>query len=186
MEKNQKICVICGKSFPCPPSDKTVTCSPACRSERARRKLAERQAAGEIGGPWTEKLRRSRANSEKVAANAKRIPEFQRKATEAAKRSPIAGSFETNRLAKEWILISPGGAEYHVRNLMLWARANTELFGKPPDERSARNIRTGFEAIAQTMLGNRGPGKKQRGALTYFGWTLKCPPETPPEKEVKK
>ena len=39
MTKSHKKCVICGKEFPCSPSDKTVTCSPACRSERARRAL---------------------------------------------------------------------------------------------------------------------------------------------------
>ena len=66
-----------------------------------------------------------------------------------------------------------------VRNLLLWARGNTERFHKPLGDKSAKQILAGFEAIAQTMRGKRGAPGKPGGAMTYFGWTLKCIPEEP-------
>lgn len=103
--------------------------------------------------------------------------------TAAAQMSPIAGRFETNREAKIWILIDPSGNEITVRNLKLWARDHADLFGKPLGDKSANQIAAGFCAIAQTLRGKRGSPGKPSGAMTYFGWTLKCPPESPPDTD---
>ena len=46
---------------------------------------------------------------------------------------------------------------------------------------SARQIASGFRAIAQTIAGNRGTPGKRRGAMTYLGWTLKGLLEGPPD-----
>ena len=37
IRRNKKICVICRKEFDCAPSANSVTCSPECRAENARR-----------------------------------------------------------------------------------------------------------------------------------------------------
>jgi hypothetical protein len=168
---SERTCIICGKSFRCSPSDNYTACSKECQSIRARNAINKRIANGEIDTPWTEE-RRVRANqSENVIRQRK---DSQKAGTEAAKLSPVAGRFETNQNAKVWTLISPGGVEYRVQNLLLWARDHTDLFEKPKGDRSADQISHGFAAIAQTMRGKRKPG---RGAMSYFGWTLKCPPE---------
>lgn len=103
--------------------------------------------------------------------------------TAAAQRSPVAGRYETNQEAKVWILISPTGEEIIVRNLLLWARAHTDLFGKPPGDKSAGQIAAGFRAIASTLTGKRRPGSRGRPAYTYFGWTLKGPPVHPEQQK---
>lgn len=94
--------------------------------------------------------------------------------TEAARKSPKAGPFETNVTAKVWVLVSPEGEEIVVRNLQLWAREHAALFGKEQNERSAIQIACGFRAIARSLA-----GKLKRPAMTYFGWSLKAPPSMP-------
>lgn len=160
-------CIICGKPFDCYPSDNRVTCSKDCRRERQRRITTSRPVQ------WSAEAR-ARASARGETANLKL-------GTAAAKKSPIAGRFETNQEAKIWTLIDPAGNEIVVRNLLLWARNNTDLFGKPPGDHSAAQIASGFKAIARTLEGKRGAPGKQRGALTYFGWTLKNIPEDPPK-----
>lgn len=160
-------CVVCGKPFECYPSDNTVTCSKDCRRERQRRITLGRHVQ------WGEAAR--------ARASARGQTENLKMGIEAVKKSPIAGRFETNKEAKIWILIDPSGNEIIVRNLLLWAREHTELFDKPPGDKSAAQIASGFKAIAQTLDGKRGAPGKPRGALSYFGWTLKGPSEKPPD-----
>lgn len=158
--RNWKVCPICKKLFSSPPSSKTVTCSKEC-SSTWRRLVHEG-----ISFSWNEaSLERKRAEGQ---------TENLKLGTAAAQKSPICGRFETNREAKIWTLIDPSGNEITVRNLLLWARENTSLFGKPQCDRSASQIAHGFAAIAQTMRGVR-----KTPAMTYFGWTLKGPPENP-------
>lgn len=158
-------CVICGKSFDCYPSDNKVTCSKDCRRERQRRLV---KASPVKWGPEA----RERASRKGQTANLSL-------GTAAAQASPLAGRYETNQEAKTWILVSPAGEEIVVKNLLLWARENTALFGKPAGDKSAEQISKGFGAIAQTLKGNRSVPGKPRGAMTYFGWTLKAPPNKP-------
>lgn len=160
-------CVICGKPFDCYPSDNRVTCSNECRRERQRRIVTARPVQ------WGQEAR-ARASARGQTKNLKL-------GLAAAQASSKAGRFETNQAAKIWTLIDPCGREYVVRNLLMWARENADLFGKPPGDRSARQIAAGFEAISQTLACKRGAPRKPRRAMTYFGWTLGKPSEEPPE-----
>lgn len=159
--RNWKVCPICRTLFPAPESDKTVTCSRGC------------SAAWK--GIIHEGVSNSRANEAKARKRAEGQTANLQLGTAAAKASPIAGRFETNQEAKIWRLVDPSGNEIIVRNLLLWARENTERFGKPPGDRSAIQIASGFEAIAATLRGTR-----KTPSMTYFGWTLKDVPEVPP------
>ena len=159
--RNWKVCPICRTLFPAPESDKTVTCSRGCSAA------------------WKGIIHEGVSNSWANEAKARKRAEGQtanlQLGTAAAKASPIAGRFETNQEAKIWRLVDPSGNEIIVRNLLLWARENTERFGKPPGDRSAIQIASGFEAIAATLRGTR-----KTPSMTYFGWTLKDVPEVPP------
>lgn len=115
MKPNTKICRVCGKSFNCPASDKTVTCSKEC-SKIHRSKI-------HIGksNVWSEE--KKKCLSEK--GQTKNLL----KGTNAASESPNSGHFETNINAIDWHIVSPEGKEYRFRNLNLWAEKNYELFG---------------------------------------------------------
>ena len=160
-------CVICGKPFDCYPSDNRVTCSKDCRRERQRRIVKAHPVK------WSKEA--------KARASGRGQTENLKLGVSSAQHSPVAGRFETNQEAKIWTLVDPAGNEIVARNLLLWARENTDRFQKPPGDKSARQIAAGFRAIAQTLAGNRGVPGKPRGALTYLGWSLKKLPEEPPE-----
>lgn len=147
--KNQKICIVCGKAFACPPSDKTVTCSPECRSKYASMRKRGKSFSAE-----------TRA---KISASAKGrdMSGIQEAATTAALKSPKSGPFETNVNAKSWRLISPEGKEYRCRNLNLWVRSHTELFGVESTKDNCARIRAGLQ---QAKSGKR--------ASTYKGWQV--------------
>lgn len=110
----------------------------------------------------------------------------QKDATEAAKKSPKSGRFETNVNAKQWILIAPDGTKYECLNLSHWARAHAELFGFEPGDAATRKIVHGFTNLAQTFYGTR------TGIYTYKGWRLEEAPEkldrddSAPNKEGRK
>lgn len=161
-----RTCIICGNDFNCYPSDNKVTCSQDCRRERQRQRVLANPVK------WGE--------SAKARASAKGQTSNLKLGYVAAQHSPIAGRTEMNKEAKTWTLIDPSGNEIVVRNLLLWARKNTQLFDKPPGDHSAHQIASGFKAISQTLSGKRGVPGRPRGATTYFGWTLKCPPQKPP------
>lgn len=158
--RNWKVCPICRKLFPSAASDKTVTCSKDCSAEWKRR------THDGVSNKWNE------------ASKAKKREQGQtenlKMGTPAAMASPVAGRFETNQEAKVWTLVDPSGNEIVVRNLSMWARENTDRFGKPEGDKSAEQIVHGFYAIAQTLR-----GKRKTPAMTYFGWTLKDFPREP-------
>lgn len=153
-DRNWKVCPICRKLFPSPASDKTVTCSKECSSEWKSR------THDGVSNKWSEE---SKAKKRELGQT-----DNLKLGTPAAMSSPIAGRFETNQEAKIWNLVDPSGNEIVVRNLTLWARENTERFGKPEGDRSAKQIVHGFYAIAETLRGTR-----KTSAMTCFGWTLK-------------
>lgn len=96
-------CVICGKDFKCSPSDKTVTCSKECsRINKIQKHKGKRNE-------WSEN---SRENLRKLGQT-----ENLRKGTEAAKKSPNSGRFESNVNAIDWHLISPEGKHYCFHSL---------------------------------------------------------------------
>lgn len=160
--RNWKVCPVCRKLFPSPASDKTVTCSKKCSLEW------KRTTHENVSNRWNEESKEKK-RKEGQTDNLKL-------GTEAAKKSPVAGRFETNQEAKIWTLVDPSGNELVVRNLLMWARENTERFGKPEGDKSAKQIADGFKAIALTMR-----GKRKHPAMTYFGWTLKDVPKDPEE-----
>ena len=157
--RNVKVCVECGKPFECPPSDKTVTCSPACRSAHASKRQAGKKMRAE-----------SRAKMS-VAAQGRDMSDLQQIATEAAKQSPKSGRFVTNINAKDWHLISPDGKHYYFRSLNFWLREHCqEFFGCEPDSRGYINARSGLCNAKRAMLGKVPEG--QRPCCTYKGWQV--------------
>lgn len=147
-----KKCVICGGEFTCSPSDKKVTCSPACRSERARR-AASRKRPEEVKAKIS------------AAAKGRDMRAIQEIGTEAAKKSPLAGRFETNSSAKSYTLVSPEGTKIDVTNLRQWARENSEFFGFDPTDENVKRICNGFYTIAKNI-------RNCHRGQTYKGWTI--------------
>jgi hypothetical protein len=157
--------VICGNEFDCPPSESTVTCSPKCRSENARRRATGRIKSSETRRKISEK------------AKGRNMSCIQALATEAAKQSPNSGRFETNVNAIDWHLISPSGKHYYFHSLNLWLRENCEeLFGFAPDSREYINARSGLNNAKRAML-----GKKTANCCTYKDWQV-----IPTEKDIEK
>lgn len=148
-----KICTVCGKLFNCPPSAKTVTCSPECSHKHRSSKHKG------VKNQWSTEAR------SKVSAKGK--TSNLQKGTPAAQKSLIAGRFTTNREAKHWYVKSPEGIAYEFTNLMLWARDHTDLFDKPPGDRSARQIAAGFYTAKRAILGH-GKGT----TITYMDWQI--------------
>lgn len=146
-------CVICGKDFKCSPSDKTVTCSKECsRINKIQKHKGKRNE-------WSEN---SRENLRKLGQT-----ENLRKGTEAAKKSPNSGRFESNVNAIDWHLISPEGKHYYFHSLNFWLRRNClELFGVDPDSREFLNVRAGLSGAKRAMVG------KNYGCTTYKGWQV--------------
>lgn len=93
-------------------------------------------------------------------------------ATEAAQQSPIAGKFETNVHAVDWMLVSPDGTEYRFKNLYEFVRQNPHLFAQADTmwKRRGGGRGTGGEYCNATAGILNIKGKK---AKTWKGWTLK-------------
>lgn len=154
-KKNIKICIICGKPFPSPPSSKKVTCSTECRKAYA--------VIRNTGRKRTEETRQKMAEK----AKGRDMAELQVLATEAAKKSPKSGRFPSNINAKRWHLVSPDEKEYKFRSLNCWVRENCrELFGCEPDSRECRNIQNGLACAKRGSLGGSYP------CSTYKGWRV--------------
>lgn len=174
MKKNHKTCPICGRQFPSPPSDKTVTCSPACRSERARRAVLARGGASVLHSAEAnqkmreERARRKQEHPEQLQAMAKR-------ASDAALQNPENQRGGQHRFARRWLLVDPDGRLIEVESLSHWARENYRLF--EPDstdpEKSAARIRAGFQAISRSLAGTI--KEPQRPSFHYKGWGMLAP-----------
>ena len=146
-------CVICGKWFTKSPSDRIVTCSPACRSKRRSQMLTGRVVSTET--------------REKISERAKQrgYTENLRHGTPAAQASPKSGRFTTNYSAKSWILLSPDGRRFECTNLNEWIRQNIHLFDCELTDTNVARISSGFRVIKRNI-------KRGRGGKTYKGWTL--------------
>lgn len=155
-KKNQKICIICGKAFFSPPSDKKVTCSQECRREYARIRNS--------GRIFSEQSRKKISD----AAKKREMGELQKQGTEAAKKSPKSGRFTTNVNAKSWHLVSPEGKHYYCHSLNYWLRENCrELFGCEPDSREFNNVRSGLSGAKRAAM-----GRGKYGSVRYKGWAV--------------
>ncbi len=143
-----KRCVICGKEFQSPPSDKVVTCSPECRSERARRSVIKRGGADSLHVPEIYKKIKENPNMKA------RMKKLQKMGTDASMQLPGSQKGIQNRTSKLWILIDPTGNKHAAINLLQFIRDNAESFGiKSDDKKSIRNIASGFQAILRTISG---------------------------------
>lgn len=151
--RNTKICVECGKTFYCPPSSKTVTCSKECRRIHAKKR--------QTGAVRTDQTR------DKISASAKGrdMTDLQKMGTQAAMASPNSGRFETNVNAVDWHLVSPEGEHFYFRSLNNWLRKNgAEYFGCEPDSREYNNVKSGLSGAKRAVMG------KKYGSCTYKGW----------------
>lgn len=145
-------CIICGANFKCSPSDKKVTCSPQCRSERAKRRTG-----------WKASEAAKKKMSEKAIG--RDMASIQAIGTEAAKKSPKSGRFESNVNAVDWHLVSPEGKHFFFHSLNFWLRENCrELFGVEPDSREFENVRSGLTGAKRAAQGKKYP------CCTYKGW----------------
>lgn len=157
-----KHCIICGAAFKSPPSDKKVTCSPACRSIRAA------QSARTVKRTWNQEAKSRRATDSTMIEHMEHLQPI---GVAAALALPEGQRGEQNRESKTWELIDPEGNHIIVKNLLDWSRKNYTLF-EPVDtdpEKAAMRISSGFKAIASSM---RGVKSRQRPASTYKGWSL--------------
>lgn len=159
--QNYRICFVCGKKFPCSPSDNKLTCSPECWKIRHAGLMSERGMSDSA----KEKI--------SIAAKKKGFTDNLKKGVPASMKSPKSGKFETNVSAKEWMLKSPEGKIYKCRNLKLWARKHCGLFGFEPNEHNASKISHGIYNAKRGTL-----GKRTARSCTYKGWIVIMDNET--------
>ena len=156
--KNKKICVVCGKEFYCPPSDKTVCCSKECTSINRSQKLQGHEISDECRAKIS------------AASKGRDMSELNIIAVEAAKKSPKSGRFETNGSAKDWVLYSPEGKIYEVTNIRTWAYEHVGLFGFDENDHENRGlyadrISHGFYTVKRNCIAGK-------GTVTYKDWCL--------------
>lgn len=162
-----KKCVICGAAFQAPPSDKKVTCSPACRSKRAA------IAAANGHRKWSPEAKARRAADDEVLEH---MASIQQIGAAAALALPEGQRGPQNRESKTWELIDPDGNHITVTNLLDWARNNYTLFEPLCDDvdAAAKRVSNGIMTIATSMRGAR---SRQRPVSSYKGWGLARLPE---------
>lgn len=144
--QHYKICKACGRAFPSPPSDKTVTCSPACFRAYAVVRNTGKSSDWSPGA-------RARASQRGQTPNLLM-------GTPAAQESPKSGRFDTNINAKEWELLSPGGDRYRLRNLKNWIRGHRDLLGTAEGDHAAALAYKGFQHV------------RRRDTASWHGWTI--------------
>ncbi len=133
MKTNYKKCIICGEDFADSKSNKVKTCGYEC-SIKYRQQLAAQ------------------------GVNDKAL----RKAQEAAKVSPLSGPFETNAIAKTWVIQAPDGRIYKCRNLKNWLREHEHLLDG--------TVKQAWDGITKIKYGMQ--GKRKRPAKQWKGWRL--------------
>ena len=149
---SKKKCVICGKVFNAPPSSKKITCSKECSTIR------KQQSHKGKHNVWNEESKRKLSEKGQT--------ENLKKGTEAARQSPISGSFATNQNAKYWILKSPDNVVYEFSNLNLFVRSHPDWFPNPKSASSA------LRASAACLSGKTYPSRKGREFGQYKGWQV--------------
>lgn len=169
--KITKPCVICGKLFDSYRSDNRVTCSDACRRQRAAKSSHDKPRK------WGEEAKRRRAEDADIKAQ---MNVLQPRGVQAALAIPEGQRGPQNRESKIWVLVDPSGTQVPCTNLLDWARNNYRLFEPqtPEDEcdKAAQRIASGFRAIANSM---RGTPSCKRSVYHYKGWGLLSLPITP-------
>lgn len=166
-------CVVCGGVFKCRPSDKIVTCSPACKGTRLQAQMTARNAAIKnikqcvvCGKDFQAPLSSTKVccgrnceSQRRSAAALEKLEIHQNALKKGIAASPILQPNENHCNAKEWVLISPAGERFECRNLAHWARENIGEEWK--------NFRAGISRVLATLL-----GKTKRPYRHYKGWTV--------------
>jgi hypothetical protein len=136
-QRNKKICVVCGRKFFSPPSAKTITCSPECRSIRRSEKLK--------GHGVTADTRQKISDTAKTQDRSKNLS----KGAAAAMQSEKGGRGVGNSSAKGWVLLNLNTQKtYEFVNLREWVRQNIrELFGEPPTDENVDRVSAGLRMI---------------------------------------
>lgn len=150
---NYKTCPVCGKQFPCPPSDKTVTCSKECSLIRKRQSHIGKH------NKWNSESKK-KLKEQGQTGNLKL-------GTESAKKSQNSGPFETNVSAKHWVLRSPDNVIYEIDNLSLFVRAHPEWFPNPKSATTALSSAASCMEISTTPQSRKG-----REFSQYKGWQV--------------
>lgn len=109
-------CVICNKEVRAFPSENRKCCSKACLN--ILKSKTQRGSAHVFSEDGRRRLIAAVTTKENLASLRLRCA----KATEASRKSPIAGPFETNRMAKSWRLVSPEGELLEFRNMSHFCR----------------------------------------------------------------
>ena len=140
-----KKCLVCGADFYVRgPSDKIVTCSPACKKIRRSQILKGHQV-----DPETRKA---------IGEAAKKHfrPDMWKNGVEAGKIAPKTGRFETHSSAKRWTLLSPDGRMYKCTNLDKFIRDHADLFGiDGTDDNAVHRISSGFVQLKKGLKTGR-------------------------------
>lgn len=155
-EKRQayRVCTVCGKRYPCPPSSNSTTCSDECSTAR------KRETHKGNGVEWSPE--KKVAYRERIRQNHERLTALQESAliaSNAAKTSPNSGAFETNVNSKHWILKAPNNVLYEFDNLSNFIRNHPDWFPNP------RSACTALCAVANGW-------KNGRGVSQYKGWQV--------------
>lgn len=156
--QNYKVCVVCGATFPCSPSSKTITCSKECLSVRRSKVLRGRLLSENTKQKLSEAAKKFGHTANLEAG------------TPAAQASPLAGKSPENSSAKEWVLLSPSGTTYHCTNICDWSRKNANALSLFFPDGTELNVVAYRFAKGITALKNR--IKLKRGCQTYKGWQL--------------
>lgn len=154
LKRHYKTCPVCGKSFPSPPSDKTVTCG-----DKTCRHIHISNTHKGKHNYWSEEAKQ-RLSEKGQTQNLKL-------GTEAAKQSPLSGKFPTNINAKDWHIVSPNGVHYRFHSLNYWTRKNCALFGFEQSEKNAQRIASGIKVAKAGAL-----KKQYTRSHAYKGWSV--------------
>jgi len=143
----ERSCAVCCTIFYCAPSYKKKTCSPEC----ARISYVYNRT----GKKWSPEARK------RISESRGQLPQLLL-GTEAAKKSPIAGGYETNHRAQNWTLVSPAGKIYRIRNLKLFCRRIAPLYGS-----TANSMQSAIGKIKSWKQ-----GRSNQKVLSWKGWHL--------------
>lgn len=173
--RNMKTCEICAREFQCPPSDKTVTCSPECRAEKFRRQaltlhtkhIKRCVCCGRefADSPSNKRVTCRRKGCTSWAHRQSANPDY-----EAMKRgiaaSPLLQPDERHVNARDWSLVAPDGTVYQFRNLRHFIRQRQELFTAEELQLSGRNNPA---PLASFAFGKLRPGVMNQ-VESWHGW----------------
>ena len=103
--RHYKICVVCGKVFPSPPTAQVKTCGPNC-SKQYRSQLHS-------SGTYDASVGRWQTGKEEFWAE---------------------HTGENHINSRHWVIQDPDGNEYEINNLAFWAREHADLLPGSPSQ----------------------------------------------------